>query len=159
MSRSQRPPMPPQRVSRATPTFQFPRSLVQPLTRPWYALLNCGFPLSSRLETHVVICGFPRSGTTLCQLMIEAGVADISVFARKCRALEKLRYSWHRHRFLLTKRPKDIFLLDEIRDYYRYRAASVRFLVFVRDPRAVLTSIHVDRPNESWTEQYQRRSA
>lgn len=148
MSQVPCPPMPPQRVSHAMPTFQFPRSLVQPLTRPWYALLNCGFPFSNRLERHVVICGFPRSGTTLCQLMIEAGVTDIAVFGRERRALDKARYTWHRHRFLLTKRPNDIFLLDDIRDFYRERAASVRFILFVRDPRAVLTSIHVDRPNE-----------
>src|SRR5438045_94468 len=29
------------------------------------------------LRTHVVVCGFPRSGSTLLQLMIETSVADV----------------------------------------------------------------------------------
>ena len=48
---------------------------------------------------------------------------------------------------MLTKRPSDIFLIDDIRRYYADRAASVVFVAMYRDPRAVLTSRHKARPD------------
>jgi hypothetical protein len=47
----------------------------------------------------------------------------------------------------VTKRPADIFWVDEIRDHYRncVSCSDVRFVVCTRDPRAVLTSRHANR--------------
>ena len=52
-----------------------------------------------------------------------------------------------RHPFLVTKRPADIFWIDEIRQHYAGRAprADVRFVVCTRDPRAVSTSRHANK--------------
>lgn len=108
------------------------------------------------IRTHVVICGFPRSGTTLLQLMVETSTAGARVFGRERSALNVARRVWPgRHPVLITKRPDDVFRIGEVRDYYRGRRTEVRFVVSVRDPRAVLTSIFVDKPgylvsSEKW---------
>jgi hypothetical protein len=94
-----------------------------------------------RLRTHVVIAGFPRSGSTLLQLMIEACVSDARTFGTEMSA------AWVQHHFtsrplLITKAPWDVFHLDEIRALYATRRAKARFILTTRDPRAVLTSVH-----------------
>jgi len=143
-----RPELPPESVSKFTPTFQFPKSLLQPLIRPLIRLQNSGWLPGVPLQQHVVICGFPRSGTTLCQLMIEACVPEIKAFGKERRGLEIAKYRRRTHSRLLTKRPKDIFLTDEIRDFHAAQGTEAKFIVIHRDPRAVLTSLHFSRPNE-----------
>lgn len=107
--------------------------------RGWFGLVP--------LKTHVVICGFPRSGTTMLQLMFETSVADAKVFGRERSGLSVARYTWPgRHSVLISKKPDDIFVVDEIRAYYANLATDVRFVLNTRDPRAVLTSKHVSKP-------------
>ena len=99
------------------------------------------------LQTHVVICGFPRSGTTMLQLMFETAVADAKAFGRERSGLSVARYTWPgRHAVFLSKKPDDIFYVSDIREYYRELKTTVRFVLSVRDPRAVLTSMHVSKP-------------
>jgi hypothetical protein len=99
------------------------------------------------LQTHVVICGFPRSGTTMLQLMFETAVADAKAFGRERSGLSVARYTWPgRHAVFLSKKPDDIFHVSEIREYYRELKTAARFVLSVRDPRAVLTSMHVSKP-------------
>lgn len=99
------------------------------------------------LRTHVVICGFPRSGTTLLQLMLETSASDARSFGRERSALSVAKYTWPgRHPVLISKKPDDIFWVDAVRDYYKDRRTNVRFVLSIRDPRAVLTSIFVDKP-------------
>jgi hypothetical protein len=93
------------------------------------------------LRTHVVACGFPRSGSTLLQLMIEACVSDVRTFGHEYGALLAAPYALRNHPYMFTKDPDDIFYLDEIREFYATRRAGVRFILTVRDHRAVLTSI------------------
>lgn len=107
--------------------------------RGWFGLVP--------LRTHVVICGFPRSGTTLLQVMLETSASDAGSFGRERSALSVARYTWPgRHPILISKKPDDIFWVDAIRDYYSDLHTDVRFVLSVRDPRAVLTSIFVDKP-------------
>lgn len=107
--------------------------------RGWFGL--------TALDAHIVICGYPRSGTTLLQLMLETSTANALAFGRERGGLGVARYTWPgRHRTLLSKKPNDIFWVDEIRDYYRGRRTKVRFVLSLRDPRAVLTSVFVDKP-------------
>jgi len=128
--------------------------------RGWFGLVP--------FETHVVICGFPRSGTTMLQLMFETSAADAKAFGRERSALGVARYTWPgRHRTLISKKPDDIFIVDEVRAYYAQSATKVRFVLSTRDPRAVLTSRHVSKPGytvptEKWLAvdqhiRYQRR--
>ncbi len=92
------------------------------------------------LETHVVICGFARSGSSLLQAMIRSVVADAQTFPDETRALVAARRAVRNHRFLVTKSPGDTERVDTIRDYYAGRSAEVLFLVMIRDPLDVLTS-------------------
>jgi hypothetical protein len=113
------------------------------------------------LDAHVVVCGYPRSGTTLLQLMLETSISDALVFGRERGGRSVARYTWPgRHRVLLSKKPNDIFWVDEIRDYYRGRRTRARFVLSLRDPRAVLTSVFVDKPgycvpSEKWRAVYE----
>ena len=143
-----RPELPPESISRYTPTFQFPKTLIQPWIRPLVKLQDAGRLPAVPLCQHIVICGFPRSGTTLFQLMIESCVAGIKTFGRERRALEFAKYGRRTHASVMTKRPKDIFLVQELRDFYSSHPAEVQFVVMHRDPRAILTSVHFSRPSE-----------
>jgi hypothetical protein len=143
-----RPPLPPERISRCTPTFQFPKSLLRPALKAVAALKDHGWLPAVPLRQHVVICGFPRSGTTLFQLMMEGCVRGIGSRGRERRALEVAECGRRSHAALLTKRPKDLFLIREIREFYANRGVQVQFILLHRDPRAVLTSRHFSRPTE-----------
>lgn len=129
--------------------------------RGWFGL--------TPLEAHIVVCGYPRSGTTLLQAMLETAMTGALAFGRERGGLGVARYTWPgRHKILLSKKPNDIFWVDDIRDYYRGRKTRVRFVLSLRDPRAVLTSIHVDKPGycvpaDKWRSvyehiEYQRRN-
>jgi hypothetical protein len=98
------------------------------------------------LKAHVVMLGFPRSGSTLLQLMIEACVSDIRTFGKEYWAPAAAQYALRNHSYMLTKAPWDIFFLDEIRAYYAERPANVRFILTMRDPRSILTSSIDDAP-------------
>jgi hypothetical protein len=93
------------------------------------------------------MCGFPRSGTTLLQLMIETAYPGARTFHRERAALAAIQNTWPgRHAMMITKRPDDIFWLDDVRQRYQGRRPKPLFIISTRDPRAVLTSIHVDKP-------------
>ncbi len=97
------------------------------------------------LEAHLVICGFPRSGTTLLQLMAETAYPSAKAFGDERSGLAAARNDFPgRAPILISKQPDDIFWIDEIREVYAARQTKtrVRFIVNVRDPRAVLTSVH-----------------
>jgi hypothetical protein len=94
------------------------------------------------LQTHVVACGFTRSGSSLLLLMAETCVSDIRTFGLEVSALAAARHAPRNHSYMITKDPGDVFFLDEIRAFYATRRADVRFILTVRDPRAVLTSVH-----------------
>ena len=152
-----RPELPPESISRYTPTFQFPKTLIQPFIRPLVKLQDSGKLPATALRQHIVICGFPRSGTTLFQLMIESCVAGIKTFGRERRAVEFAKYGRRTHACVMTKRPKDIFLIQELRDFYSSHPADVQFIVMHRDPRAILTSVHFSRPSEYFVTTHQWR--
>jgi hypothetical protein len=158
------------------PTFvhfhEVPPKLLTPLRRRlrdvYIGATDRGWFGLTPLQTHVVICGFPRSGTTLLQLMLETATPGALTFGRERSGLSVARYTWPgRHPILISKKPNDIFCVNDIRDYYRGRKTQVRFILSLRDPRAVLTSIFVAKqgycvPPEKWQSvydhiQYQRQ--
>jgi hypothetical protein len=98
------------------------------------------------LKIHAVVCGLPRSGSTLLQLQIEACVSDVRVFGKETSALPTADWRLRNHSYMMTKHPFDVFCVDEIRAFYATRKAKPRFILTVRDPRAVLTSFHANRP-------------
>lgn len=125
-----------------------PRNLLAPLTGLVNGVIDLGLFGTSPLQTHVVMCGFPRSGSTLCQLMVEACVKGVRTFGRERPAYEIVRTSLRNHRYLFSKWPRDIYFIEDIRKFYASRRTNVKFVLFNRDPRAVLTSHHVRRPDD-----------
>lgn len=148
----ERPPKPP-RADRPRPVppplawLRRPakRALLQAIDHGWFGMVP--------LDLHLVMCGFPRSGTTLLQLMAETAFPEARSFNVERSGLGAAQNDWPgRHPMLITKRPDDIFWIDEIRDAYAWRGTRtrVRFIVSVRDPRAVLTSVHNNDPSNYW---------
>jgi hypothetical protein len=116
------------------------RSMIAAIDNGWFGLRP--------LRTHVVVCGFPRSGSTLLLLQAETCVSDARTFGVEVQALAAARSALRNHSYMITKLPWDVFFLDEIRAYYATRRADVRFILTVRDPRAVLTSIYQGVPRD-----------
>jgi hypothetical protein len=127
------------------------KRLLGPLRRGTKQLLLTAFDsgwLGLRpLRAHVVICGFTRSGSTLLLLMAETCVSEARTFGEEVSALAAAQFAFRNHSVMITKDPGDIFFIDEIRAFYATRRANARFVVTVRDPRAVLTSKHKEHPN------------
>ncbi len=143
-----RPALPPEWLSRRTPTFQFPKSLLRPLLRTVRSLKDSGWLPAVPLQQHVVICGFPRSGTTLFQLMMEGCIEGPGCRGREIRAMDLAACGRRSHAALVSKRPKDLFLIPELREFYAGRGVRLQFVLLHRDPRSVLTSKHFSRPAE-----------
>lgn len=103
--------------------------------------------LGTRQSRGVVICGFPRSGSTLLQLMLETAYPGSLHFGRERAGLLVAQTTWPgRYSLLITKRPNDLFFVDDIRRAYATRARKPCFIITTRDPRAILTSTHKGRP-------------
>lgn len=98
------------------------------------------------LEGHVVVCGFPRAGTTLLDLLVRHCVADVWGWHEEVPALTAALDAHRNHRWMCTKDPRDVHRLDAVRDHYATRRGELRALVLVRDPRDVLTSTHAGYP-------------
>lgn len=114
------------------------------------------------LEKHVVICGFPRSGSTLLLLVLECCVARARTFGKGQPALATAQRAYRNHAMMITKRPRDLFDLADLRQHYE-RQGRVQLCVVLttRDPRAILTSHHANSPSnyyvttERWLTTYQ----
>lgn len=121
------------------------RAALRVVDRGWFGLVP--------LEAHLVICGFPRSGTTLLQLMAETAYPSARTFGVERSGLAAARNDFPgRSPLVVSKQPDDIFWIDEIRQVYRSRGTRTRarFIVSVRDPRAVLTSVHGTNRDVYW---------
>jgi len=96
----------------------------------------------------VVLCGFPRSGTTLFQALTRTCIDRIQTFRKERGALDAALFAVKRGSYLFTKRPPDLFQIEEIRNFYANRKTDLRLLLSCRDPRDVLTSFHEMQPGE-----------
>lgn len=97
-------------------------------------------PGNCPLQTHVVMCGFPRSGSTLLQLVAEACYPQARAYREEKSGLNAAKELIRTHPLMITKRPSDLFHVDEIREFYQPLRTAARFVLTTRDPRATLTS-------------------
>ena len=111
-----------------------------------YRLPDTGWFGLTRLELHVVICGFPRSGTTLLQMALQYAHPQARGFRGETEGWRAASYCRRNHRVLISKVPSDLFELDRLRAFYAGRSARLRVLAMVRDPRDQLTSRHTLNP-------------
>ena len=122
--------------SHLPPLKRIRRQLISPI----YRIADTGLCGLTPLRTHVLICGFPRSGTTLLQMMLENALPDARRFGREIGGWRAATWAWRNHAVLISKVPHDIFRLEPLRRFYRARPASLRIILMHRDPRDVLTS-------------------
>jgi hypothetical protein len=128
---------------------------------PIYRFADTGLFGLTPLETHVLICGFPASGTTLFQLMVENGLPNAKRFGVERSGWKAATYSLRNHSVLISKQPRDMLRLDPLRDFYSTRKARLKIIVMLRDPRDLLTARRKNGecPNycgtaKSWREYY-----
>ena len=88
---------------------------------------------------HYVICGFPRAGSTMLYLMFKHSTNSCKFYDKEMPALQVLSCQETQ----ITKRPRDIFKVDQILE-----KTDAEFILTIRDPRDVLTSIHADSKNK-----------
>jgi hypothetical protein len=106
---------------------------------PVYRIADTGLFGLTPLQTHILICGFPGSGTTLLQLMIENGLPHARRFGRERSGWKAATYSRRNHSVLISKQPRDLLRLQPLRDFYRGRPARLKVIVMIRDPRDLMT--------------------
>jgi hypothetical protein len=92
---------------------------------------------------HVVICGYPRSGTSLLYNMLATALPGFRRDAFEVHAGERI---WRRGDWI-TKRPADVFFARVIARSNVHEKRLV-FLIPLRDPRDVLTSVHPNVPGD-----------
>jgi hypothetical protein len=127
-----------QRVKRFErwPVWQQVRRGVQ---APIYRFVDTGLFGLTPLKTHILICGFPASGTTLMQLMIENGLPNARRFGKERSGWRAATYSVRNHSVLISKQPRDLLRLDPLRNFYSRRDARLKIILMLRDPRDLMT--------------------
>ncbi len=93
---------------------------------------------------HLMVCGYPRSGTSLLYNMLAAGLKTEFKFTK----FEKY-YMHYIHKLgnIATKAPMDILYLQHLRSLNIHRKQMI-VLVLIRDIREIVTSKHPMLPDE-----------
>jgi len=92
-------------------------------------------------DKHICICGLPRSGSSLLFNILANSFDSYSCsdFEESAKARIEEAGNW------ITKRPLDIFDIDEIRRLNREQK-EILFILTIRDVREILVSIHPNVP-------------
>ena len=102
-----------------------------------------GYALGAARPKQIVVCGYPRSGTSLLYNMLSASLDGYRFGHFEVPCLQHIRD----RRPFVSKRPLDVFALEELvaRNVFDKQLYTV---VVVRDLRDVLTSIHPRIPHD-----------
>jgi hypothetical protein len=128
--------------------FNGPHPLRRLFARAVIGAIDSGWTGRTPLRTHLVVCGFPRGGTTLMSLMLQVAYTGAKAFRKERAAIRAAYLTDRNHALMISKRPDDIFYLEPLRAIYARRRPNVRFLLMMRDPRAVLTSVHSSKKGQ-----------
>lgn len=113
------------------------REIPRALIHLYWRLRNETDLRSGRRAKHIVICGYPRSGTSLLFNMISASAVGFH-----CEKFEKLAIRrLHRRGNYVTKFPLDVLNVDEILSSNTL-SKDIYFIVLIRDVRDLVTSRH-----------------
>ncbi len=91
----------------------------------------------------IVICGYPRAGTSLLYNMMSASLVDFSFGKNETLAAEKARG----YENCVSKRPMDVFYVEDL-PRRKSLNKDLFVIVLIRDLRDVITSIHPRVPQE-----------
>ena len=102
-------------------------------------------------DCNIIICGLPRSGTSLLFNIISGITSNFRPFTGKSNGLSSTKEISFRSKILskgsyITKQPDDIFLINEMENW-NLRKKKVIVLICVRDFRDVLVSKHQSYPD------------
>lgn len=92
---------------------------------------------------HICICGFPRSGTSLFYNMLCSVLPDFAVDDRERPTIETLPNFGNR----ISKLPNDILAVDQFAKH-NVHGKRLIVIVFLRDLRDILTSVHAQIPDQ-----------
>ena len=99
---------------------------------------------SREKQRHLILCGCPRSGTTMLYQMIRSSsLEQVFAPASEMRAGKTKKCSAP---FIATKRPLDLFNVDKIAQDLHKR--DLWFLANFRDPRDLISSKHKSVPTQ-----------
>lgn len=116
------------------------KRLRRQLVMPFFRIADTGAMGLTPLQMHILICGFPRSGTTMLQMMLENALPQARRFGRETGGWRAATFAWRNHTLLISKVPHDVVRLAPLRNFYKNRKAELKILLMLRDPRDVLTS-------------------
>ncbi len=104
-----------------------------------HRLLHPGAPP----RRQIVVCGFPRSGTSLLYNMLAVALPHFARDEFEASALTSIwRFEDH-----LSKLPLDVLRLDAV-CRRNLHAKRIQVLVPIRDPRDLVTSVHPNVPDD-----------
>ena len=127
----------PQTFGQQWPLF---KRLRRQLVMPFFRVADTGLLGLTPLQMHILICGFPRSGTTMLQMMLENALPQARRFGRETGGWRAATFAWRNHPLLISKVPHDVSRLAPLRNFYDKRKAELKIILMLRDPRDVLTS-------------------
>lgn len=93
---------------------------------------------------HVIVTGYSRSGTTMFYEMLRGSVRGYEFLDRETPAARVIAVD---NRNRITKRPLDIFQLDDVVGA-NSSGKRVSLLILIRDIRSILTSFHDTVPDD-----------
>ena len=91
---------------------------------------------------HIVVCGYPRAGTTLFYNMLRTTVSGFQFYDREIRA--DVAHKKDPGLDKITKRPTDMADAPELMQ----TIPGIEFILCIRDPRCVLVSEHAHAPGQ-----------
>ncbi len=133
-----------------TSAWPWPKRVWRRALSGLFCLPDTGLIGLTPLRTHVLVCGYPRAGSTMLQLMLEHAYPHAKRFPREMRGDRAATLCLRNHACLISKQPGDILKLHRLRNHYKTRPAALRPIVLVRDPRDVLTSHHANSPTRRY---------
>lgn len=93
---------------------------------------------------HILVTGFPRSGTTMFYNMLRSSVEGFIALDNEIGSHAVIGQD---PRSIISKRPLDIFTIDETYKANTYNK-TIDTIVLVRDIRSIITSVHKSVPDD-----------
>lgn len=119
------------------------KKILIPAAHLYWSVLNKISNFLGRKSSHIVICGYPRSGTSLLYNMVSTFIAGFRCEEFEIEAARRL----HRSGNFVTKFPLDVLSIDEIARNNKFKK-SIYIIIVTRDIRDVITSRHPYLPDE-----------
>jgi hypothetical protein len=133
-----------------TSVWPLPKRIVRAVLSAVCSFPDTGLFGLTPLKKHIIICGYPRSGSTMLQLMLQHAYPRARRFGQERRGHHAALLTFRNHDLLISKDPSDIRRLHRLINHYAKRSAELKPILLIRDPRDVLTSHHAHFPDRPY---------